>query len=76
MDNIPIPQPTPPRPGQTIPGQQDVLNIDGFVSTFDFVPTAKPRQFLEQFVIVTAGGSSRFYMYDRIGLAWKYTALT
>jgi hypothetical protein len=54
----------------------DVLNLLGFIQTIDFVPTAKPKRFIDQFVIVTSGGSSRAYIYDTVGLAWKYATLT
>ncbi len=62
--------------GQTLPGFVDLLNLTGYLQTIDFVPTAIPRLFREQFVIVTAGGSSRAYIYDTVGAAWKYTTLT
>lgn len=53
-----------------------VFNLLGFFKTIDFVPTAKPQRFAEQVFIVTATGSSRVYIYDTAGLAWRYTALT
>lgn len=62
--------------GVPFPGSSNVQNLVGFIETQDFVPTAKPYNFFAQFVIVTASGSSRFYMYDTRGLAWKYTTLT
>mgnify|MGYP001614360399 CR=1 FL=1 len=65
-------------PDNTIPDQWDVSNLTGFIRTIDFVPTAKPKAFLDQFFMVTAGGSSRFYMYDTNPgtLGWKYSTLT
>ncbi len=66
------------RENNTLPDEQHLLNISGFIRTIDFVPTAKPKSFFDQIFIVTAGGSSRYYVYDtNIGtLGWKYTALT
>lgn len=65
-------------PDMTLPEQQDLLNLKGFIRTIDFVPTAKPKGFSDQVYIVTAGGSSRAYFYDTNPgtLGWKYTALT
>lgn len=59
--------------GGTLPGQQDVLNIHGFIRTIDFVPTAKPKGFSDSFYIVSAGGSSKAYIYDTNPgtLGWK-----
>ena len=54
----------------------DLLNLTGFIQTINFVPTEKPKIFRDQFMIVTNGGSSRAYIYDTVGLAWKYVALT
>lgn len=59
-----------------MPGRDDLLNLQGFIQTLFEVPTAKPKSFRDQFVLVTNGGSSRAYIYDVVGLAWKYTALT
>lgn len=60
----------------TLPNQIDLLNLTGFIQTIDFVPTEKPKIFRDQFILVTAGGSSRAYIYDAVGLAWKYIVLT
>lgn len=62
--------------GNVFPNVFHLLNIQGFWQTIDAVPTEKPRTFFEQVRIVTAGGSSRLYIYDTGGLAWRYTALT
>lgn len=71
-----MPQPQPPSPATPFPFEPDVFNLLGFLRTQDFVPSAKPMRFAEQVVIVTAGGSSRLYIHDRIGAAWRYTTLT
>lgn len=62
----------------TLPDEQHILNMQGFLRTIDFVPTAKPTRFVDQMFMVTAGGSSRLYIYDiNPGtLGWKYTTLT
>lgn len=59
-----------------IPDEDHIFNLVGFIQTRDTVPTDKPRKFADQFVLVTNGGSSRAYIYDTRGLAWKYTSLT
>ena len=61
---------------QTLPGVLDLLNLEGFIQTLAVAPTEKPKIFRDQFVLVTNGGSSRAYIYDTVGLAWKYVALT
>lgn len=67
----------PPTPqNRTLPNAIDLLNLEGFIQTIDFVPTDKPRIFRDQFMLVTAGGSSRAYIYDVVGLAWKFVTLT
>ena len=63
-------------PGVPFPNSQSLFNLDGFITTQDFVPSAKPHGFADQFLIVTAGASSRMYIYDTRGLAWRYTTLT
>lgn len=75
----PAPEYATPQPEQVMPGTPtDVGNLDGFIQTLEFVPTYKPQRFLDQFVIVSAGGSSRAYWYDTkpSSLGWKYAALT
>lgn len=59
-----------------IPGQDHWLNFVGFIRTLNEVPSYTPRQISQQFILVTNGGSSRAYIYDTIGQAWKYTTLT
>jgi len=57
----------------------DLGDVYGFIRTIDFAPTAVPKRFTDQFVIVTAGASSRAYIYDTKptgGLAWRYVVLT
>lgn len=62
----------------TVPNEQHILNLMGFIRTIDFVPTAKPSRLVDQIFVVTAGGSSRAYIYDTNPgtLGWKYTTLT
>lgn len=61
---------------ETYPNENNIGNLTGFIRTIDFVPTDKPKQFIDQFIIVTSGGSSRAYIYDVVGLAWRFTTLT
>jgi hypothetical protein len=56
--------------------EPSIMDIEDFIATQETVPSSKPRKFSEQFVIVTSGGSSRAYIYDTLGLAWRYTTLT
>lgn len=58
------------------PGQNNFLNIEGFIQARESAPTAAPRKLSEQIVVVSGGGSSRAYIYDIAARAWKYTALT
>lgn len=66
----------PSNNAQPQPNRDDLLNLFGFIRTLATVPTEKPKQFVDQFCVVTNGGSSRAYIYDTVGLAWKYVALT
>ena len=54
----------------------NVLNLDGFIQTLEIVPTYTPTRFIDQFVMVLNGGSTRAYIYDTRGRAWRYTTLT
>ena len=63
-------------PTPVFPNENNLFNLYGFIRTIDFVPTEKPKTFADQLFIVTAGGSSRMYIYDTRGLAWRYTTLT
>lgn len=58
-----------------IPNQDHWLNFVGYIRTLNEVPTYTPRKISQQFVLVTNGGSSRTYIYDTVGLAWKYITL-
>lgn len=49
-------------------------NLDGFIQTIEFVPTYVPKRFIDQFLIVRSGGSTRAYLYAPNG--WQYTTLT
>lgn len=70
-------QPTHPVPTDPNPTtEKDLQNITNFLRTQEAVPTAKPRNFIEQVVLVWSGGSARAYFYDTVNLAWRYTALT
>ena len=51
-------------------------NILGFIRTMSAVPSHKPRNLFEQFIIYVSGATLRFYMYDTTNLTWRYVALT
>lgn len=80
MDDNHTHQPETPTPVNVLPDNSlHVHNLDGFIQTLEFVPTYTPSRFLDQFVIVTSGGSSRAYIYDTKptgGKAWRFTTLT
>lgn len=73
-------QPIHPSPDGPLPTDPFHLqNLNGFIQTIEFVPAYTPKSFLDQFVLVTSGGSSRAYLYDTKftgGGAWRYTVLT
>lgn len=80
---INIPDPTVPfQPEHPIPANfnptdpMDLANINNFIRTREDVPSAKPRNFIEQFVLVWSGGSARAYLYDTVNLGWRYVVLT
>ena len=59
-----------------IPNQNHWLNLVGFIRTIEEIPTYTPRNIQQQFLLITNGGSSRAYLYDTLGRAWRYTQLT
>lgn len=73
-------QPKTPTPAVVLPDVVSHLsNLDGFIQTLEFVPTYKPARFIDQFVLVTSGGSTRAYWYDTKPSgtpAWRYVVLT
>lgn len=60
----------------TFPQENNIYNIVGFISTLEEIPTYVPRRFVEQIVLVTNGGSTRAYLYDRANTSWVYATLT
>ena len=58
------------------PGQNDFLNIEGFIQSRETVPTAAPRKLSEQLVVVSGGGSTRTYTYDIAARAWRFVQLS
>lgn len=65
-----------PQGSKVLPGELHVFNLEGFIQTRATVPTDKPKSFSSQLVLVTNGGSTRTYIYDTVGLAWRYTQMT
>lgn len=59
----------------TIPGEQHILNLQGFVRSSSTVPTYVPRHFYEQVVVVVTGGNMSLYIYDVENLLWRSTTL-
>jgi hypothetical protein len=80
MDDKHTLQPETPSAANVLPDiSLHLQNLDGFIQTLEFVPTYTPSRFIDQFVIVTSGASSRAYIYDTKptgGKAWRYTTLT
>jgi|APSaa5957512535_1039671.scaffolds.fasta_scaffold27338_2 hypothetical protein len=58
------------------PNESNIANIVGFISTFTEAPTYVPKQFLQQFVLVRAGGSTSAYIYDIVNTQWNQIGLT
>lgn len=55
------------------PNEQHILNLEGFLTIVESVPTFTPRKFSDCLVLVRSGGSTRAYFYDS---AWRYATLT
>jgi hypothetical protein len=57
-----------------------IQRLRSILPVVNSVPTYKPQNFLEQFVIYSSGGNFRLYVYtidvDTGTGAWKYVALT
>mgnify|MGYP001569389485 CR=1 FL=1 len=62
-------------PSGILPGQQHVLNIEGFIQTLSAAPTYTPRRFSEQVVVVVSGGSKSLYVYDVTNALWRQATL-
>ena len=65
--------------GKPFLDEDNVANLLGSIRSLDAAPSEVPKRFVDQFMIVTSGGSSRLYIYDvkpTGGLAWRYTSLT
>ena len=63
------------------PNENNIQDIVGFIRTLSEDPSStglipKPRNFSEQLVIVTNGGSTSAYFYDTTNTAWKKVTLT
>ena len=56
-----------------IPNENHLLNIEGFLTILESVPTYTPKKLSESLVLVRSGGSTRAYFYDS---GWRYSALT
>ena len=56
--------------------QVDFFNVvSTMIQTTTSVPTNVPKKVVEQILIVNNSGF-KLYIYDTVGNAWKYTALT
>lgn len=58
-----------------IPGEQHVLNLNGFIQTLDSAPTHTPKRFSEQVVVVVSGGNLSLYVYDVDNRLWRSATL-
>lgn len=56
---------------KTFPDDTNWRDINGFILSLTETPAYTPRGAFEQFVMVTAGGSSRAYLYDTTAKAWR-----
>lgn len=72
---------TPPRarqpftPQENVPGQNDILNIEGFIRTMTSPPTYVPKNFSQQIAVVVSGGVMTLYVYDIVNGLWRQAAL-
>ena len=78
-----IPNGPDQKPGDIVPGENNFLNILGFVKTVDKYPGEgdgsflnKPKRISDQMVLVTADGSTSAYFYDTNNQSWHYVNLT
>lgn len=55
------------------PNENNILDVEGFLTVTESIPTATPRKFSECILLVRSGGSTRAYFYDS---AWRYATLT
>lgn len=60
---------------QTIPDQNHLLNIEGFIRTVSAAPTYVPKNFSQQIVVAVAGGLMTLYVYDTVNNLWRQAAL-
>ena len=59
-----------PFPYKEVDQDPNFVNLVGLFSTGTDAPSLAPRKISEQFVVVTAGGSSRAYIYNTISRTW------
>lgn len=59
----------------SFPEEKNWRDIGGFLLHLTEQPTYTPKGMFEQIVIVTAGGSSRAYIYDTKANNWKSTII-
>ena len=59
-----------------VPGENNILNIEGFVQTLTEEPTYIPRKLSDQVVLVRTGGSTAAYFYDTVNTTWRHIVLT
>jgi hypothetical protein len=57
-------------------GQVYLRNLWGLFETVSVAPTTTPKTTYDQIKFYSSGGTFRFYMYDSVGGAWHYVALT
>ncbi len=57
-------------------GQVYLRNLWGLFETVSVAPTTIPKTTYDQIKFYSNAGTFRLYMYDSVGNAWHYTALT
>lgn len=59
-----------------VPPVEYAKNATGMFRTVAAVPTAVPKNFLDQIQYYKSGATLRIYIYDKTNNVWSYAALT
>lgn len=54
----------------------NIIDNIGFLNPTSSAPTDTPKRPFDKFRYYSNGGTYRLYIYDSVGKAWRYVALT